>query len=267
MSVAGIGQQIAQRLHDDAEHLRAIWNAAAPIRHFCVDRLLPPEEVRFVYDHVPDTSRLIRRRSIRESKWAGVAVESYHPSIGEHLFAFQTPEVVSAIAAITGFEGLEPDPTLYASGISIMKRGDFLNPHLDNSHDGDQRRYRVLNLLFYVSPDWSLADGGNLELWTGDLRNPTVIESTFNRLVVMETNQKSWHSVQPVVADAPRVCLSNYYFSPIAPGGKEYRNVTSFRARPEQPLPMRWLARMDAAVLNALGRIAPVLLRLTRHRR
>ena len=52
---------------------------------------------------------------------------------------------------------------LYAGGISMMAPGHFLNPHIDNSHDKFRQRYRVLNLLSYVSPDWDQTRGCNLE--------------------------------------------------------------------------------------------------------
>ena len=29
-----------------------------------------------------------------------------------------------------------------------MPKGNYLKPHLDNSHDRDQQRYRILNLLY-----------------------------------------------------------------------------------------------------------------------
>ena len=51
-----------------------------------------------------------------------------------------------------------------------MKKNQFLNPHLDNSHDKDRSRWHVLNLLYYVTPNWQEDFGGNLELWTNGLQ-------------------------------------------------------------------------------------------------
>lgn len=263
---AAVGARIAARLRDAAPELRGQWTSASPVRHFVIDDLLPATEAEEVFRALPPSSSLMRKKSLRESKWVGVAVDDYHPAIGAHLFAFQDRAVLEAIADITALRSIDADPSLYASGISVMEHGDFLNPHLDNSHDGDQRRYRVLNLLYYVSPGWSLQDGGNLELWSADLKTPRVVESKFNRLVVMATDDRSWHSVQRVAADRPRACLSNYYFSAVAPGDHEYRNVTSFRGRPEEGL-KRWLLRADSAALNLIGRALPWLVRRNRHRR
>jgi Rps23 Pro-64 3,4-dihydroxylase Tpa1-like proline 4-hydroxylase len=147
---------------------------------------------------------------------------------------FQSPEVIERISNIIDMKALEADPSLYAGGLSMMFKGDFLNPHIDNSHDGNRKRYRRLNLLFYVTPDWMLDNGGNFELWDEKVKTPKIIVSKFNRLVVMETTDKSWHSVSPVIVEDPRCCVSNYYFSEISPNGSEYFHVTSFTGRPEE---------------------------------
>jgi hypothetical protein len=146
-----------------------------------------------------------------------------------------------------------------------MGQGDFLNPHLDNSHDGDQERYRVLNLLFYVSPGWSKECGGNFELWDPDVMTPTEVVSAFNRFVVMETHNWSWHSVNKVLVDSLRVCVSNYYFSREPTQGEHYRHVTTFAGRPEQRM-RRVVLGLDGAVRNAIGKALPQTLKRSPHR-
>jgi len=261
-----LGAMIAARLRRDRAPLAAAFAAARPCRHLVVDDLLPAEWLRSVAAAFPRPQDLLLKSSLRERKRVGVEVERYDPSIGELLFAFQQPEVIEAIAAITGMPELEADPSLYASGISVMGDGDFLNPHLDNSHDGEQRRYRALNLLLYVAPDRSPRDGGDLELWDRDRRAPHTIEARFGRLVVMETSEHSWHSVRRVRGERPRLCVSNYYFTADARGDRPYRHVTTFAGRPEEPV-KRALLFADGVVRNALGRAFPALLRRGPHRR
>jgi hypothetical protein len=101
--------------------------------------------------------------------------------------------------------------------------------------------------LYYVTPGWNPEWGGVLELWDGDRANPLGVEPRFNRLVLMNTNRTSYHSVRPIsgCGTMTRNCVSNYYFSPSSPEGYEYSHVTSFRGRPEQPLRDAWL-RFDA---------------------
>jgi Rps23 Pro-64 3,4-dihydroxylase Tpa1-like proline 4-hydroxylase len=135
-----------------------------------------------------------------------------------------------------------------------MFKDDFLNPHIDNSHDAKRERYRRLNLLYYVSPDWKIENGGNLELWDSSITKPLTITALPNRLAVMETNNKSWHSVSRVTADKPRCCVSNYYFSKISPDNKSYFHVTSFSGRPEESL-KRIVGLADNSVRNILSKV------------
>nr|WP_240352240.1 2OG-Fe(II) oxygenase [Chromobacterium alkanivorans] len=135
-----------------------------------------------------------------------------------------------------------------------MFPGDFLNPHIDNSHDGDRLRYRRLNLLYYVSPEWKIENGGNLELWNKDKTQPKTITALTNRLAVMETNKTSWHSVSPVVVDRPRCCVSNYYFSKNSPDDTEYFHVTSFTGRPDESI-KRFVGTADNALRNFVSKV------------
>ena len=133
----------------------------------------------------------------------------------------------------------------------MMVKGNFLNPHIDDSHDSERKYYRTLNLLYYVTPDWKPEYGGNLELWDKKVKKALVIPSLFNRLVIMETNLNAWHSVNPVLYDGQRCCVSNYYFSRFSPESREYFHVTSFSARPHQ-LFRRALAKTDNLMRNGL---------------
>ena len=188
--------------------------------------------MRDLTSQFPQSDKLLQRSSIRERKRVGIDVAKYDAKVGDALMAFQDPQVVEVVTRITGHRELEADPTLYASGVSVMAKGDFLNPHIDNSHDGDRKRYRVLNLLYYVSPDWNLQNGAISSCGICSVRTPRVVESRFNRLVVMETHQTSWHSVNPVRIAAERRCVSNYYFSKYPAQGRPYFNVTTFTGRP-----------------------------------
>jgi Rps23 Pro-64 3,4-dihydroxylase Tpa1-like proline 4-hydroxylase len=232
---------LARRMHPllagRAAELSKQWTQSAPINYFMVDDLLPEDWVRSIRSAFPSPQTMTLRSSLRELKYVAAQMDRYNPLLEEIIYAFQDPELVQTVEQITGLRRLEPDSLLYAGGISLMGRGHFLNPHVDNSHDKFRQRYRVLNLLYYVSPDWSEGHGGNLELWPeGPGGKPVTIVSKFNRLVVMVTHQKSWHSVSRSMHDEDRCCVSNYYFSKDPVGASEYFHVTSFRGRPEQPV-------------------------------
>ena len=117
-----------------------------------------------------------------------------------------------------------------------MNLGHFWNSHIDNLHNANRKKYRKLNLLYYVIPETQESDGGNFELWDKKVINPLKIPSKFNRLVVMETTKHSWHSVDHICSNIKRCCVSNYFFSNNSPKNYEYYHVTSFLGRPDERL-------------------------------
>jgi len=228
---------IVERLERDRDRLAAQFRAPpAPVRtgHFVVDDLLPEAVCREIHAAFPaDRAAFREMKSFRERKVTSKNLDQYQAILTDITFAIQSQPVVEQVERITAIRRQRPDPLLYAGGLSMMMRGDYLHPHIDNSHDKDRALYRTVNLLYYVSPDWALEAGGNLELWDEAVQTPLVIHSRFNRLVVMATDRGSWHSVSPVATDGRRCCVSNYYFSPDPPGGEDYFHVTSFAPRPE----------------------------------
>jgi Rps23 Pro-64 3,4-dihydroxylase Tpa1-like proline 4-hydroxylase len=210
---ASLAQNIQTRLESQREQLAHQWQTSGPINHCVLDDLLPEPVARSIGNAFPSSGRMVLKSSLRELKYVAAQMNQHDPLLEESIYAFQLPRIVELIHEITGMQALEPDEHLYAGGISLMTRGQFLNPHIDNSHDKFRGRYRVLNR-----------------------GNPITIFSKFNRLVVMVTHRGSWHSVSRNRVAKSRCCVSNYYFSPEPIGGTDYFHVTSFRGRPEQPL-------------------------------
>ena len=236
-----IAEQIARRLRAEAGDRSAEFNRPGQVRTFVVDDLLEDGLARRIHAAFPPVDTMMRRRSIREDKYIATQMDRYDRLLEETVFAFQEQSVIDAVGAITGLDGLLGDPRLYAGGISAMTRGQFLNPHIDNSHSEDRKTYRALNLLYYATPDWRDQDGGHLQVWDRGLRGAKrTLHSRFNRLVVMATSTRSWHGVSQVAARGPRTCVSNYYFSqcPVSNDGKmvdhDYFHVTTFRGFPGQ---------------------------------
>jgi Rps23 Pro-64 3,4-dihydroxylase Tpa1-like proline 4-hydroxylase len=237
---------ILSRLEKDAEKLKQDFAADKGIRtrFTAIDGFLPEDIAIRVNNAFPALEQMRLLDSFRERKFTSKSFEKFNPLITDITFAFQDTRVIDAIARLTGIEDAVGDPHLYAGGISAMAKGHFLNPHIDNSHDYEQKNYRVLNVLYYCTPNWKVENGGNLELWDEKVRERVEIPSFFNRLVLMATNDKSWHSVNEVKTDCIRCCVSNYYFSPHSPNGYETAHVTFFEARPEQKL-LRILTKAD----------------------
>ena len=263
--VESLPRLIVRRLRSAGEVMRLQWHGdrgGAEGRHCFLDDLLPEDLALRIYKSFPANAEgFTRTDDFRDRESVSPHLDRLPPPIGEAMFAFHHHAVIEAVEAITGIPALEPDPLLYAGGVSMMFRGDYLNPHIDNSHDADRQRYRRVNLLYYVTPDWRAEHGGHLELWDRRVSGPRTIMSQFNRLVLMETTSRSWHSVSPVIAAGPRCALRNFYFTSRSPTGADYYHVTSFTGRPGQHA-----RRAFGLVDNALRNFARAKLRLRRYR-
>ena len=248
--------KIIDRLEEANKEITEQWNHPLDTntRHFFLDNLLPKNDVEKIYSAFPTNGEgFFDRETFREKKRTSQSLSDFNLILSDITFAIQDLRVVAKISELCLMDFIEPDPSLYAGGLSMMFRSDYLNPHIDNSHDSKRKRYRRLNILYYVSPDWNLENGGNFELWDEKRTKPKTIVSKQNRLVVMETNKTSWHSVSKVIIDRPRCCVSNYYFSKNSPYGSEYFHVTSFLGRPEQPI-RRAIGIIDNALRNLISK-------------
>lgn len=257
MNRQDIALQIIERLNPKKESLKKDFFLSDRINSCFIDDLLDESLALNIAHSFPRKEEMSQRKTLSEYKYVAVQMDRYSPILEEIIYAFQDPRVLSLIQDITGFSTLLPDENLYAGGISLMDQGCFLNPHLDNSHDKDRKNFRVLNILYYVSPDWKESSGGNLELWDNGLKSkPRTIVSKFNRLVIMITNRISYHSVNQVLADSQRCCVSNYYFSPISAENNDYFHVTSFRGRPEEKM-KDFVLSADILLRNGIRKFFP----------
>lgn len=247
---------IVKKLTNEKESLRKHFSASKNgIGFFYIDELLPEELAQEIYKNFPKLAETKERKNLREHKHVAYQMDKYNALLEEVIYAFQEKNVVKIVSEICEISSLLPDENLYAGGLSLMTKNNYLSPHLDNSHDKDRQLWRVLNLLYYVTPNWNLENGGNLELWPKGLKEkPIVIESAFNRLVVMATHQKSWHSVNKVLKDDVRYCVSNYYFSEKPLLQNDEFHITTFRGRPSEKV-KDFLFRLDNSLRSAVRKL------------
>lgn len=263
-----LSSTIAEHLTQHQKILTSYWQQSGPVRHFYLDDLLPEPVAQSIFQSLPDSSTLMLRDTVKERKRVGIKLENYAPQMADILFAFHDDAVLDIVSKITGLEDLHSDASLYGSGISQMLEGDFLLPHLDNSHDGDGKLYRVLNALYYITPNWPENAGGNLELWDKSMKERKEIHAKFNRLIMMETHTESVHSVSKVTQpNGMRACISNYYFSAEPANHKEHVHKTTFFARPEDGMMKKITLNMEGTAKNFLSKFLGNSKTRTKHRR
>ena len=175
------------------------------------------------------------------------------PALTYQVFSFLVSAAfVSVLRQITGCANLVADVGLHGGGWHRHRRGGKLNAHLDYSIHPKTGMQRKLNLIAYLSRDWDPTWGGGLGLWAHDAEGQRrgdmvkVVHCLFNRAVLFDTTQNSWHGLPDPIAcpeDKYRSSLAVYYMTP-APEGASPRERALFSPHKGQ--------ENDAAVLELI---------------
>lgn len=137
---------------------------------------------------------------------------------------------------------LYQDPGLHGGGWHMHAPGGNLNPHYDYSIHPKVGLQRKVNIIIYMSSDLKDEHGGHLGLWSHDETNNApgdlikVVQPKFNRAVIFDTTQNSWHGMcRPLVQPEGiyRKSLAIYYLTD-PPADADRRERALFAAREEQ---------------------------------
>lgn len=131
----------------------------------------------------------------------------------------QSSAVTDRLSAVLG-EQIYVDHGLNGGGWHIHGVGGNLNPHLDYSIHPKLGLERVVNIIIYISPELKPEHGGDLGLWYHDVDEggpkdlAAEVSPRFNRAVIFNTTQNSWHGMSralEVPEGVYRKSLAVYY--------------------------------------------------------
>ena len=111
------------------------------------------------------------------------------------------------------------DQGINGGGWHIHKSGGKLNTHLDYSIHPKLGLQRKLNIIIYLNSNWKSSWGGALGFWGNENQEKPgklikTIDAKFNRAVIFDTTQNSWHGLPDPLKcpeDEYRKSLANYY--------------------------------------------------------
>ncbi|MDQ3280545.1 MAG: 2OG-Fe(II) oxygenase [Acidobacteriota bacterium] len=208
------------KLRLDPATLREQYVSAEPFPHIVLDGLFEDADLDRILDRFPhpDEMRWMRFDNATEKK-LGFFHESstIAPEVRRFLDAMNGFEMLLFLEALTGIEGLIPDPYFGGGGLHQIEPGGFLKIHADFNVHPKLKLDRRLNMLVYLNKGWREEWGGHLELWNADMTSCAKrIAPLFNRTVVFSTNDRSFHGhPQPLASPAgvTRKSVSLYYYT------------------------------------------------------
>lgn len=200
------------------DHHAAAFAAAQPFRHAVIDEFLQPESAEALLKQFPgfDTRYALNEIGAVGGKAVRTRVRELGPAYAALDDYLQTPAFLDAVSRITGIPELLYDPDYEGGGTHENRPGQQLAPHIDFNYHPRTGWHRRLNLIIYLNPTWESDWGGNLQLhqdpWSDGAEVRDVLP-LFNRCVVFETNEVSWHGFESIALPAEHAALSRRSFA------------------------------------------------------
>jgi len=251
----------------DKEALRNEFQNAQPFPFFCIDNFLDDEFANQVLGAFPS---YVRARQVGK-EFKGVNEKGKVQVTDSNLFAepvqrlnqaLASPEFLDLLSYVTGMPNLLADDQLVGGGIHQTGPRGHLDVHVDFNYIKERDLHRRLNILIYFNKGWERGWGGNIELWDREVKNCAhSFSPIFNRCVVFETNEISFHGVSAVRCPegVSRKSFAAYYYTKEAPAhwtGKSHDTI--FRARPEEKWKGRVLMPLERATKLATRAVSKI---------
>jgi len=246
----------------DLEKLRNQFVNGTPVPNIMIDNFLPVNEAKAVVAAFPDLQSALKLgetfKSVNERKKVQVSdYKKFSAPVAELNEALASPGFLADLAYITNIPNILADEQLAGGGIHITGPGGRLDVHVDFNFIKDRQLHRRLNLLLYLNEPWQKDWGGQFQLWDKDVQHcAATFDPIFNRCVIFETNEVSFHGVIPVspTSPAPRRSFAAYYYTRKAPAHwTGLVHSTIFRSRPEEKIKGTVLMPIETVKNNLTG--------------
>ncbi len=240
----------------DRDELRSHVRSSQPFPHFCIDNFLDEGFANRVLDAFPtfEEAAMLGRefRAVNEKRKIQVTDSStFAEPIAELNRLLATPEFLDTMSYVFDIPHLLADDALVGGGMHQTGPRGHLDVHIDFNYIPERELHRRLNILIYLNKDWKPEWGGHIELWDREVKVCHHSSSPiFNRCVVFETSEISYHGVTAVKCpeDRSRKSFAAYYYTREAPAhwdGKAHSTI--FKARPDEILKGNVLMPLEKA--------------------
>jgi hypothetical protein len=207
------GTMLNPRLHDQVDELAARFAGRDPFRHVVIDDFFAPDYCAQLLAQFPPFERGNARNEAGElgNKSTIEKIRGLGPAYAALDDLLQTRDFLDLVGRITGIPRLLYDPWYFGGGTHENRNGQDLDAHVDFNRHPVEKWHRRLNLIVYLNHEWDDAWGGSLQLHTNP-RSPgdriTTITPLYNRAVIFETTESSWHAFPRIALPAGKQALS-----------------------------------------------------------
>jgi hypothetical protein len=204
MRYSGLIERVSQSVVRDAAKHRDSFLHASPFQHTVIDDFFEEAFAARLLADFPAFNPALARNEIYGGVWGkavNTEISRISPAYDEMYRLMGSAPFLDLVSEISGIPDLLPDPALYGGGTHENLHGQDLDPHvdfniIDRGGDGG-KLHRRLNLIVYLNKGWKGEWGGSLEIHSNP-RKPaenriSAYEPLFNRAVMFETNEYSWH--------------------------------------------------------------------------
>lgn len=254
----------------DTEAVAEAYRKASPVHFFVVDDFLKPEFAREVAAAYPSFSAARTASGAKEFSRVNEDVKvqvtdaSRFPEPVRRLHEVLASDAfLGWMTRVTGIPDLQADPGLAGGGMHVMGPSGYLGVHVDFNFLRTRQLFRRLNIILYLTPDWKSEWEGDLELWDPQVKHCLhTISPVFNRCMVFNTTQDSFHGVRAIRCPegVTRNSFAGFYYTASPPddwNGKHHSTI--YRARPDE-----WSKRLFSMPLDAARRKAQLAVRKLR---
>ena len=250
-----------EKLNESGADIKSAYQIKEPFRYTVIENFLYEAQAEEVFSHFP---------SISEGEWDGTTYIDQrnkfqktkfddNPVIADVFQELNSSEFIKFLEYLTDIPDILADDELVGGGLHQSIKGAFLNVHVDYNVHPYTKLHRRLNVLVYMNKNWKPEYEGLLELWDlteGKRKLLEQINPNFNRCVIFETNEVSFHG-HPKALNTPdgisRKSIATYYYTNTRPENELAEEHSTLYVNTEGTAGQ--LRRFNSGIKAALERI------------
>jgi hypothetical protein len=222
----------------DEKNWQTDFNESRPFRHLIIDGFLESAFAQSLADRFPSLQQMkthyagLNERKAEDNDF--VKQDKDFTLLHKTLSA---PEFIAWLSKVTNITPLATAEDRLGYGLHQGGNGSFLDIHIDYNLHPISKLQRKLNFLLFLNPTWEAGWGGYLELWDRQSKRPgQCIAPLFNRVVIFECSEISFHGYNRITVPAPFTRKSYYQYYFTTPEKNIHYHDTIFRPTPETSL-------------------------------